>query len=114
MLPQRNLTQQTSEVFYCLYTVNVLRSEKCGRYYKGQTNDLDRRLRKHNNGEDQSTAPYVPWKLVFSVEVASRSAALILERKLKNMTSRKKMDVFLEKHGNKEEGGSGPDTTSLT
>jgi hypothetical protein len=37
------------------------------------------------------------------VEVASRSAALILERKVKNMTSRKKMDFFLEKHGNREE-----------
>jgi len=97
-----------------MYTVYVLRSEKCGRYYKGQTKDLDRRLREHNNGEEQSTAPYVPWKLVFSVEVASRSAALILERKLKNISSREKMGVFLEKHGNKEEGGSGPDTTSLT
>ena len=34
------------------YFVYVLRSEKDGRLYKGQTSDLDRRIKQHSSGEN--------------------------------------------------------------
>ena len=93
-----------------MYTVYILKSKRSGRYYKGQTNDMTRRLKEHNNSEEKSTATYVPWELVFSVEVPTRSAALLLEKKLKNMTGKEKIESFIERHMKKMEGG--PDATS--
>jgi len=82
-----------------MYTVYILESKSSGRFYKGQTNDLTRRLKEHNNGEEKSTSAYVPWELVWSVEVPTRSDALRLERKIKNITGIQKTREFIAKHG---------------
>ena len=92
-----------------MYTVYILRSQVTGRYYKGQTNNLSRRLREHNNQEEKSTSKEAPWELVFSVDVATRSDALILEKKLKNITGIKKLEAFIEKYSSR--GSGGPDAT---
>lgn len=34
------------------------------RYYVGTTNDIDRRLKEHNNGHCPHTNKFKPWKLV--------------------------------------------------
>ena len=81
-----------------MYTVYILESISSGRFYKGQTNDLLRRLKEHNNGEEKSTAAYVPWVLVWSANVPTRSEALILERKIKNITGVQRLREFIAKH----------------
>ncbi|MFM2139099.1 MAG: hypothetical protein RJA57_1406 [Bacteroidota bacterium] len=81
-----------------MYYVYILQSLKDGRYYKGQTNDLDRRLNEHNRGEEKSTAPYIPWKLVWSTALTDRADALALEKKIKNITRRARLQPFIKKY----------------
>jgi len=59
-------------------------SEKRSRYYVGQTADISKRIKKHNQGFVKSTKSGIPWKIVLQLEVLSRSEAMILEKKIKN------------------------------
>jgi len=70
-----------------MYSVYILYSEKFSRYYIGQTSDLNNRLLRHNNGSEKSTSPYKPWVLKCSLEKSTRSEAMLLEKKLKNLNS---------------------------
>jgi putative endonuclease len=92
------------------YYVYVLYSEKTNTFYKGQTNDISDRVRRHNSGTNRSTKPGIPWILIWFAEKRTRSQALNLERKLKNM-SREKLIKFMSKY---YEGFAGPDALILT
>ena len=81
-----------------MYYVYILRSEVNQSFYKGSTDDLERRLSEHNSGKEKSTSRYRPWTLVWHTTKSTRSEAVILERKLKNITSRKKTLDFIERH----------------
>ena len=52
--------------------------------YVGMTNDLDRRLCEHNNGENRSTKAYKPFILIYSEEFENRALARIREKYLKS------------------------------
>ncbi|WP_084288461.1 GIY-YIG nuclease family protein [Desulfovermiculus halophilus] len=69
------------------FQVYILQSESTGRYYCGQTANLEKRLSEHNDPEDagsQTTKRFKgPWHLVHTVECATRSEAMILERRIK-------------------------------
>jgi len=69
-----------------LFFVYILFSETHNRYYIGQTNNIDNRIERHNNGYEKSTSPYVPWKLIGTITKNSRSEAMILEKNLKIST----------------------------
>lgn len=43
----------------------VLQSKKDKNLYTGDTIDLNRRLKEHNQGLVFSTKPYRPWKLIY-------------------------------------------------
>jgi putative endonuclease len=81
-----------------MFYVYILQSALSGKFYKGQTENLSRRLKEHNNSEEKSTSPYVPWVLVWSTTFATRSEALALERKLKNMSGTKRIKDFIVRH----------------
>jgi len=81
------------------YFVYILYSKDFDKYYKGQCNDIENRLLRHNQGEVKSTAPYKPWILVWSALKDTRSEAMRLERKLKNL-SKLKTKLFIEKYSN--------------
>ena len=87
------------------YYVYILYSESCDKFYKGQTSDLADRMNRHNLKQEQATKNGAPWTLVWSTSKSSRSEAVILEQKLKNM-SRKKLVNFISKYN---EGVAGPD-----
>ncbi|NOX45794.1 MAG: GIY-YIG nuclease family protein [Chlorobi bacterium] len=80
------------------YYVYVLQSESSGLYYKGQTNNVSLRLEKHNKGYVKSTKAYRPWKPVFFTTVETRSEAVKLERKLKNLKSRTRLGEWIDKN----------------
>ncbi|MEK6155052.1 GIY-YIG nuclease family protein [Flavobacteriaceae bacterium 3-367] len=94
--------------------VYILYSHKNGRYYIGQTANLDDRLRRHNNGTERATAPYRPWSLVptfrpygsrdadrsvgtWHTEKETRGEAMMLEHKLKNLSGPRIKD-FIRRH----------------
>ena len=87
------------------YTVYILYSESLDLFYKGQTKDLTDRLFRHNHGREKSTKPGIPWMLVWFTTKKSRSDAVALEAKLKNM-SKKNLASFINRHS---EGIAGPD-----
>ena len=49
----------------------------------GQTQNIDKRLERHNKGLVKSTKRGVPWDLVTTIDVANRSEALLLEKRIK-------------------------------
>jgi putative endonuclease len=62
------------------FYVYVLLSATTGRRYIGSCQDLDDRVRRHNAGESKATKHGVPWELMFSERLATRSEALRRER----------------------------------
>ena len=57
-------------------------------HYTGFTADLKTRLRKHNQGENKSTAPYVPWKIAFYCAFETENVARDFEAYLKSGSGR--------------------------
>lgn len=59
-----------------MYYSYILLSSKSHIFYFGSTNDLKIRFKLHNEGKVKSTAPHVPWELVwyagFSTEKEAR------------------------------------------
>jgi len=56
-------------------------------FYKGSTNDLERRLKQHNDGEVTSTKPYVPYRLVYYEAYLTAHAAHLRESSVKSSGS---------------------------
>ena len=73
------------------FHVYIIESETSGKFYIGQTNNLDKRIEYHNSGKSRYTKGKGPWKLVFKLGCETRSEAMKLERKIKNFKSRKRI-----------------------
>ena len=73
------------------YSVYVLLNPE-GALYTGQTADLARRLREHNDPEFKGTLHTKrrpgPWRLVYEEHLPTRSAAMHRERELKSSRGR--------------------------
>jgi len=65
------------------YYVYILFSQTRLKYYVGQTQDFEKRIKRHNKGLVLSTKGGIPWELVKRFELESRSEAMKLERKIK-------------------------------
>ena len=70
---------------------------KYGTYYTGSTGDLKKRIALHNSGKG---AKYLrgkgPVKLVYSKVCGSHQAALVMERKIKQMRKKEKIELVQE------------------
>ncbi len=64
--------------------VYILQSETTGKYYIGQTEDLEDRLNRHNRGDSKSTKTGRPWKVVHVERYNTRSETVLRERYLKS------------------------------
>ncbi len=80
------------------FSVYILYAETHDRFYIGQTDNISLRLQRHNNGYEKATKPYAPWGIKCIVEKATRSEAMVLEKKLKNL-NREKLLLFISKYG---------------
>jgi putative endonuclease len=61
----------------------------------GQTSDLNARLDRHNEGRNPFTKKGLPWELVYFQKCESRAEAMRLEKKIKNLGTKR----FLESLG---------------
>ena len=50
-------------MFFYVYTLESIKEGQ--RLYIGYTKDLRKRIKEHNNGENISTKPYRPWRLIY-------------------------------------------------
>lgn len=65
----------------------ILYSSKLQRFYKGSCSEVVLRLARHNSGGENATAAGRPWRLIWFTEKESRSEAVKLEFKLKNLSA---------------------------
>lgn len=66
-----------------MHYLYVLKSLKEESLYIGQTSDLKRRFKEHNNGENTSTKYRKPFELVYYEAYKSKKDAIQRENKLK-------------------------------
>ena len=81
-----------------MFFAYILESEVTGRFYIGQTENLEARLERHNKGRNRSTKSGIPWKLKFWKEFQTRSEAIVAERKLKSLKKRDLIIRFAEEN----------------
>jgi len=80
-----------------MFKVYIIFSEKFNRFYIGQTNDFDQRFQRHNSGMEKATSPYKPWSKIMVIDKTTRSEAIILEKKLKNLNT-EDLKKFINKY----------------
>ena len=83
-----------------MYYTYILKSKASGRYYIGQTNNIDLRLKRHNNNLVKSTKNRGPWDIVYYEKYTSRSEALKRESYLKSLKSKKIIEQLISNHLN--------------
>ena len=66
-----------------MYYVYVLHSASYGLYYKGFTQDVERRLSEHNRDKSRYTSGKGPWDLLILEVFETKREALIREKSLK-------------------------------
>jgi putative endonuclease len=76
--------------------VYILQSEQTGKFYIGSTQNLEERLKRHNQGRSVFTKPYRPWKIVYAESLSDRAAARKRERELKEMKSPRALMRLIE------------------
>jgi putative endonuclease len=81
-----------------MFYVYIIQSVFRQKLYIGQTQDIDSRLLFHNSGRAKYTKPYMPWKLIAHKSFGSRSEAILMERKLKNLKSKEAIFEFTVKN----------------
>jgi putative endonuclease len=66
------------------YWVYILKSKSTGKFYIGQTSNLQARLADHNTKRSRYTSSGVPWTLVYREAYPSRKEAILREQFLKS------------------------------
>jgi putative endonuclease len=66
------------------FTVYVIESTETDYYYIGQTNDLSRRVSRHNENNVTSTKGRGPFEIVYTEAYDTRSGAIQREKELKS------------------------------
>lgn len=71
------------------YYVYILQSEnEPDRFYTGYTDDLQSRLKAHNQKKCKHTSKYVPWKIKTAIAFTDEKKALDFEKYLKTASGR--------------------------
>jgi len=78
-------------MFYFTYMIKSI-TPGTKKTYVGYTNDIDRRIEKHNTNKGAKSTKGYKWLLIYSKKFKSKSEAMSYEFKLKNnKTLRKKL-----------------------
>jgi putative endonuclease len=77
--------------------VYILKSLKDGTYYVGSTQDVESRVKHHNQTGTQYTKQKRPWELVYTEEHPDRSTAMQREYAIKKGGGKKFIEAFLKK-----------------
>lgn len=70
-----------------------------GKFYIGQTQNLNERLKEHRINPSKAMKPRLPCKLVGYIEVGTRSEAVRLERKLKKWKKQQAVLKYIATQG---------------
>jgi putative endonuclease len=78
-----------------MFYVYILEAIESKRYYVGQTENLQERVKRHNEGRNLSTKAFIPWQLKWWKEYSTRSEAVRIEKKLKSIKKRAGIEKFV-------------------
>ena len=78
-----------------MFFVYILEAKESKKSYIGQTENLEKRVIRHNKGYNLSTRAYIPWDLKWWKEYETRSEAITVERKLKGIKNRERLEKFV-------------------
>jgi putative endonuclease len=81
-----------------MFFVYILEAIESKKYYIGQTENLQVRIKRHNEGKNLSTRPYIPWQLKWWKEFETRSEAFRVERRLKGIKKRTSLERFVSEN----------------
>ncbi|PWJ54751.1 putative endonuclease [Dyadobacter jejuensis] len=76
------------------FVVYILFSASLGKYYVGQTQDLEVRLQQHNSGRGKFTSTGAPWAVVHQQTFATRAEAVRLETTIKKRGIRRYLEAI--------------------
>jgi len=72
-----------------MYYIYIIKSQKIpDKFYVGYTNNIESRLKVHNNGGSVYTADYTPWELIWYCRFPDKLKALKFETYLKSHSGR--------------------------
>jgi putative endonuclease len=80
--------------FYMFY-VYAIKSISRNYIYVGMTNNLERRMKEHNGGENRTTKPYRPFVQILTEEFNSREEARKREKYLKSGIGKEYLKTLL-------------------
>ena len=85
-----------------MFYVYVLRSESTGKIYIGQTDNLEKRLKRHNGELPSKKDSYTyrntgPWVLAYTEKFSTRGFAKIREKQLKSFRGREYIKDIINK-----------------
>ena len=69
------------------------------KYYIGSTQNVEARLKRHNNGGSLYTKSRRPVRLVYQEEFSNRADAIQREKQLKSWKSSKDIDKLIKQSG---------------
>ncbi len=79
-----------------MYSIYILQSEKDGKYYIGSTDNLIKRLERHNKGYSRYTKGRGPFLLIYKEGYKTRSEAKKREYYLKSLKSRNVIEKIIK------------------
>ncbi|WP_379968874.1 GIY-YIG nuclease family protein [Epilithonimonas sp. UC225_85] len=77
-----------------MYYVYILFSESSDVYYKGFSEDVEKRLEYHLHSKGKFTSGVGDWEIVYVKEFANKKEALIEEKRLKRL-NRKSIEKLI-------------------
>ena len=81
------------------YLTYVLKSIKINSYYIGSTNNIEKRLIRHNSGQVISTKRYKAWKLVYLEEFDTLREARSRETRIKSYKAGEAFKKLIRQNG---------------
>ncbi|OGU82045.1 MAG: endonuclease [Ignavibacteria bacterium RIFOXYA2_FULL_35_9] len=72
-----------------MFTVYAIKSLSHNFIYVGMTENLEDRLRRHNNGYNKSTKKYIPFKLIYSEQCETGEEARKREKYFKSSSGKR-------------------------
>ncbi|WP_282160342.1 GIY-YIG nuclease family protein [Ulvibacterium marinum] len=67
----------------------ILHSTEFNKFYVGLSQNIDKRLKEHDEGWSKSTRPYILWRVVHSEKFKTRMEARTREKYLKTAAGRR-------------------------
>ena len=84
-----------------MFYTYILYSPSTDRYYTGHTGTtLEIRIRRHNQGDNPSTKPGIPWDLKFYKSFETKTEAIKFENYIKRKKSRKYIEWLIQSEEN--------------